>query len=231
MMAPLKTADIDVFIVLDPKYYTNKGQATLLQTLKTSLRKTYPKTPDIHPDGQAVTIEFSDFKVDVVPCFNRQGGGFLIPNQVTASWIETDPKKHIEIWSAANKWHDGQLIPLIKMLKGWNISRKIFKSFHLEVVALSVLSGVRIDSYHSGLRYVFDKAREKINFKLADPAGYNDDVAAHVSTTEAINRIVAALEVAYITANDAEVLAARGNMKVAFERWSTLLDGYFPSYG
>jgi small multidrug resistance pump len=33
----------------------------------------YPKTPDISRNGQAVMITFTDFKVDVVPAFYRNG--------------------------------------------------------------------------------------------------------------------------------------------------------------
>src|SRR5690606_1580384 len=53
MIAPLKEADVDIFIVLDPKYFyhydngQNGGQAGLLDLVKRTLRKTYTRTPDI----------------------------------------------------------------------------------------------------------------------------------------------------------------------------------------
>jgi hypothetical protein len=72
--------------------------------------------------------------------FYRQGGGFLIPNSITNSWLATDPKKHVELVTAANKTHNGDLVPLIKMIKGWNKKHSaFFRSFHLEVLALEVL--------------------------------------------------------------------------------------------
>jgi hypothetical protein len=73
MIAPLKGADLDIFIVLDPKYYEASGQAALLANVKKELRKTYTETPDISPNGQAVTIRFTDFKVDVITGFRRKG--------------------------------------------------------------------------------------------------------------------------------------------------------------
>lgn len=179
MISPLSEADIDIFVILDVKYFEQNGQAALLEKVKRVLRKTYTKTPDISPNGQAVTIVFTDFKVDVVPTFHRKGGGFLIPDSQRGVWIGTDPKKHIELWTAANKAHNNDFVPLIKILKSWNKSRDLLRSFHLEVLALSVLQGVTISSYPSGARFFFDKARDKIAKKLADPAGYNDDVAAH----------------------------------------------------
>lgn len=80
MISPLAKADIDIFVVLDPKYFEQSGQAALLDKVKRALRATYPKTPEISRNGQAVTITFTDFKVDVVPSFNRNGGGFLMPS-------------------------------------------------------------------------------------------------------------------------------------------------------
>ncbi len=82
MIAPLSDADVDIFAVLDVSYYhnyngQNGGQAGLLDLVKRTLRKTYTKTPDISRNGQAVTICFDDFRVDVVPAFYRQGGGLL----------------------------------------------------------------------------------------------------------------------------------------------------------
>lgn len=231
MIAPLSEADIDIFVVLDPKYFNASGHQSLLSKLEKALRKTYTKTPKISPSGQAVTITFTDFKVDVVPAFYRKGGGYLIPNASLGSWISTNPKKHIEIWTAANKVHGGNLVPLIKMIKAWNRSRGLLRSFHLEVLALTVLNGVTISSFPSGVRYVFDKARDKIKSKLADPAGYSDDVAAHIKTQAEMDNIIKRLSWAYERCLEAEQLAAAGRTEAAFEKWNLVFKGYFPAYG
>ncbi|MGY4282597.1 hypothetical protein ACVWXO_001817 [Bradyrhizobium sp. LM2.7] len=231
MIAPLSEADIDIFVLLDVKYFEQNGQAALLEKVKKVLRKTYTKTPDISPNGQAVTIVFTDFKVDVVPTFHRKGGGFLIPDSQRGVWIATDPKKHIELWTAANKTHNNDLVPLIKILKSWNKSRDLLRSFHLEVLALSVLGNVKISSFPSAARFFFDKARDKIAKKLPDPAGYNDDVAAHVNTQEAIDKILKRLNWAYETALAAEQLAGNGRIEAAFDKWSSIFKGYFPAHG
>jgi hypothetical protein len=171
---------------------------------------------------------FTDFKVDVVPAFHRKGGGYLIPNTSLGRWIGTDPKKHVELWTASNKAHNGDLVPLIKMVKGWNKSGDVFKSFHLETLVRHVLTGIRIDSYPSGLRYAFDKAREHIKAKLPDPAGYNDDVGAHVNTQAAMEKVIESLTYAYNVAVEAERL---GDTAAAFDKWRVLLKDYFPAYG
>ncbi|OJU08033.1 MAG: nucleotidyltransferase, partial [Caulobacterales bacterium 68-7] len=231
MIAPLSEADIDIFAILDPKHYAANGQAGLLNTVRSVLRKTYTQTPDIRPDGQAVTIRFSDFKVDVVSGFYRTGGGYLIPDSQLGRWISTDPKAHVDLWADSNKAHQGDLVPLLKMLKAWNQSRNVLRSFHLETLARDVLRGVTITDFPSGLRYIFDKARAKIHSKLADPAGYSDDVAAYLNTEAAMDNVVKRLDWAFQQARDAEADDAAGRTAKAFERWRLLLPNSFPAYG
>jgi predicted nucleotidyltransferase len=231
MIAPLKEADVDIFVVLDVKYYEEGGKKALLENVKRSLRRTYTKTPDIRPDGSAVTITFTDFKADVVPSFFRKGGGYLIPSLELNRWISTDPKKHVELWSASNKAHNGDLVPLIKMMKGWNKSRSLFKSFHLETIILAALDGVTITDYQSGMWFVFNKAIGMVQRKLADPAGYSDDVGAHVDTHAKIKLLVDRLTWARDRAWEAISLERSGNAAGAIDRWRLILPNHFPAYG
>lgn len=238
MIAPLKEADVDIFIVLSSDYFyrykdgLNGGQAGLLDLVKRTLRKTYTKTPDISRNGQAVTIQFTDFMVDVVPAFNRKGGGYLIPNSISKSWIPTDPKKHVELVSAENIAHSGDLVPLIKMIKGWNKnSGNFFNSFHLEVLALEILKGVKIADFPSGMRFFFDKGRELIPKKNLDPAGYGEDVGNYINTEEKIQEALTKFQLAYERAIKAEDYNRRGNTREAIEMWQKIFGDYFPSYG
>jgi hypothetical protein len=230
MIAPLKEADVDIFVVLKAKYWSVTNHATVLDLVKGVLKKTY-KTPDISRNGQAVTIRFDDFKVDVVPCFNRKDGGYLIPDSILKRWIPTDPTKHLDIWTEANAAHHEDFVPLLKMLKAWNRETDTMRSFHLETLALRVLTNITIDDFPSGVRYVFDKARELIPVKVADPAGYSDDVAAYVDTKDKIDEIVTALNLAHQRALDAESLAASGQIQAAFAKWRLIFGNYFPAYG
>jgi hypothetical protein len=230
MIAPLSTADVDVLIVLDPKYYATNNQGALLSAVMGTLKKEYPKTTKIKPDGQAVTITFTDFMVDVVPGFYRTGGGYLIPDTNVGRWISTDPKKHVELWTASNKAHNGSLVPLIKMMKCWNRANgDLFRSFHLEVLVRHVLIDVTITDYPSGARWVFDKMREKVWRKVADPAGYSDDVALYLAKSTA-DKMIAALDGAFRSAVTAENYAGMGYAKSAIEEWRSIFGDYFPAY-
>lgn len=232
MIAPLAEADIDILIVLDPEYHADNGQANLLDLVKRVLKNTYPRTPDISRNGQAVTIQFDDFAVDVVPAFYRKGGGYLIPNSARQAWIATDPKKHVEILSEANAKHNGYLVPLIKMVKGWNKNiNRHFHSFHLEISALQILDNVTISDFPSGVRYFFDKGRSYIRAKNPDPAGYGGDVGAYLNTDPKIEGAVSRFDTAYDRAIQAEDFERRGYIRSAIDMWGKIFDQYFPSYG
>lgn len=231
MIAPLKEADIDVFTVLDPSYYDKDGQARLLDKVRRVLLETYPRTPKISRNGQAVTITFADFIVDVVPAFHRAGGGYLIPNSIKNEWISTNPKVHVELMNEENSKHDGDLVPVVKMIKGWNRNiNYAFESFYLELSAIEILKNVTISNYPSGVRYVFDKGREGIKFKIKDPVEYGGLVNGlrNVSTvSEAVSRF----ETAYSRAIKAEQYERDGDTESAINGWGKIFGSYFPSYG
>lgn len=237
MIAPLSDADIDIFFVLDNQYYyhyqgQNGGQAGLLDYLKRTLKKTYTKTPDISRNGQAVTIRFDDFMIDVVPAFYRQGGGYLIPNSITQSWLSTDPKKHVELITSSNTAHDGDFIPLVKMIKSWNKNiQSHFHSFHLETLALSIFTNITISDYPSGARYFFDKGRTLISKQNPDPAGYGGDVGYYINNQDKIDEAVSRFQTAYDRAVKAEYYATLGQTNNAIGEWRKIFGNYFPAYG
>jgi hypothetical protein len=230
LIAPLSEADIDIFMVLDAGYFVSDEQANLLDRVKRVLQRTY-KTPKISRNGQAVTITFNDFLVDVVPAFTRKGGGYLIANSISETWVSTDPTVHINAIAKGNAAHDGDLVPLIKMIRAWN--RNIghaFVSFYLELITNEILTGVTISDFPSGLRYFFDKGRERIKTKVSDPAGFGGYINPldEVSTVaEAVSRF----ETAYSRAAKAESYAKNGYTSLAIDEWRKVFGDYFPAYG
>lgn len=231
MIAPLSEADIDIFVILNPSYCEEDGQANLLDRVKRVLLKTYTKTPKISRNGQAVTITFTDFIVDVVPAFYRKGGGFLIPNSIKKEWISTNPKTHVEIISNENDKHDGNLIPIVKMIKGWNKNiNHAFVSFYLELLAIKIFTKVTISDYPSGMRYFFEKGGEAIKYNVKDPVEYGGQINGldNVSTVE---EAVSRFETAYNRAKKAEEYERNGDTESAIGEWKKIFSNYFPSYG
>ena len=231
MISPLKEADVDIFLVLDASYYSENGQASLLDKVRQTLLKTYTKSPKISRNGQAVTITFTDFIVDVVPGFYRKGGGFLIPDSHLNKWIPTDPKIHVSHATNHNKTHNGDLVPLIKMMKGWNKNKGFpFVSFYLELICINILNNVTITDFPSGMRYLFDKGREKIKYKVTDPAGYGWQING-LRETKTVKEAISIFQEAYDISRQAEADAQRGQISQAISSWKRIFGRYMPSYG
>jgi len=231
MIGPLAKSDIDIFIVLNPTYYEKYKPAALLDRVRTVLLKTYTTTPKISRNGQAVTISFTDFEVDVVPCYNRQGGGFLIPNSKTETWISTNPPAHDTKTKEANKAHNGDIVPLIKMMRGWNREiNSAFSGFYLELMTIDILTNVKMTDFPSAARYVLDKGREKVKYKQADPAEYGNYVNP-LNNVTTVEDAVSRFTTAYNRAVKAEDFARNNKIEAAYGEWRKIFGGYFPAYG
>lgn len=231
MIAPLSAADIDIFVVLDTRYFHQYRPSGLLEHLRAVLRETYPSTPRISRNGQAVTITFSDFLVDVVPSFHRQGGGFLIGDMRSETWISTNPIVHNKLITDSNAAHNGALVPLIKMIKGWNRNKgDPFVGFYLELLSQSVLDGVCVTDFSSGIRFVLDKGRERVRHKIADPAGFGDQIGG-LNNVSTVHEALAKFEGSLRDAQRAEQLAAKGYIRQAIDEWRKVFGDFFPAYG
>jgi hypothetical protein len=231
MIAPLAQADVDIFVILDSSYWKSDGARALLDSVRRTLLKTYTSTPKISRNGRAVTITFTDFVVDVVPAFNRKGGGYLIPDSAINRWVGTNPTVHVEVVSASNKAHNGDLVPVLKMIKGWNREiNSAFRSFYLELAAVEIFSGVTLSSDSSAVRFFFDKGREKIKYKVSDPAGYGDQINP-LQSVNSMSDAISRFETAYSRAVLAEKYEREGKTSLAVTEWRKIFGGYFPAYG
>ena len=138
--------DVDIYFLLPAAVYHRyqahvwNGQSALLQEVKGVLTKTYPDT-DMSGDGQIVLVRFGGSSVEVVPAFQLQSGGYWICDtnnggsyKLTEPWAEA---AHID---AVDKATNGNLRPLIRMLKAWQDSCSVpIKSFQVELVAADFL--------------------------------------------------------------------------------------------
>jgi len=232
--------DIDLFIVFDStyakSYYPNKA-IKLVYDFKKLIRETYPSSP-LKADGQAVVVTFSDgFKMDIVPAFQRNDGGYLIPNAKNNSWIPTDPKQYNELLSQANQSLQERLKPIIKMLKCWNILwRNFLRSLHIEILALncfcdlSQLKCYPFVNYQEGLEILFKNVGSLINTPTYDPIVI-DKIDRYLDKQPLKRKILASL----FQRHHSQVTKAikyeyNGYHKDAIAMWKMLFKGYFPSY-
>lgn len=143
------TSDIDIVFVLPIifyyKYssYSSNGQSALLQTIKSSIIKTYPKT-EVGGDGQVVVVEFSDgMKFEVVPAFaSKNNQSFIYPDSNNGgSWSIMDPKTEILLFNQMNNECNGNLKKLCRMIREWNKENCVYlKGILIDVMCYRFLS-------------------------------------------------------------------------------------------
>jgi hypothetical protein len=202
-----------------------------LAKVKRVIDNAYSEATQSSRDGQAITIKFSDFMVDVVPAFNRQNGGYLIPDPRNKSWIQTDPKTHIQQWIESNKYHEGRLVPFIKMIKAWNRAHSWrFESFHLEAVVRQTFAYTKIVNYADASLHFFKNAYN--NITVADPAGYGGSLSGYLTGNPAVlTAVYTSLSSAAQKADEAIAFNSAGSNEKAIGKWGVIFGDFFPSYG
>ena len=151
-------------------------------------------------------------------------------NCVAGCWMAVDPKRHVEIWKLADRAHQGRLIPIMQMIKGWNNQHHgLLRAFHLETLVLRVLDNVEIADFPSGVRYVLGRMRTAVQGGIEDPAGLDHDLSAYLEPADRME-VVTDLETAFERAVEAERWEYQGKTWQAFVLWQLIFGDYFPIY-
>lgn len=100
--------------------YTSNGQSALLQSVKSSIEKTYSST-NIRADGQVIGVPFNDgINFEVVPGFINKDGGYTYPDANNGGkWRTTNPRAEIEAIRQRNAECNGNLVLLCRMMRAW----------------------------------------------------------------------------------------------------------------
>lgn len=120
------TSDVDMIFQLPystyKQYddYVGNGQSSLLQAVRTSVKKTYSVT-SIGADGQVVEVPFDDgITFELLPGFIHDDGSFTYPDSnAGGSWKKTNPKPEIEAIRTRNSTCNNNLVPLCRMMRAW----------------------------------------------------------------------------------------------------------------
>jgi predicted nucleotidyltransferase len=187
-------SDIDLFVVLDYSkhgadyYHGYNSEQNALQRFHTILKEYYSNTP-IRKDHPATHLDFSTYGFDVIPAFNRTGGGYKIPAPAGSGWISTNPQAHADRTTAMNKETGGCFGPLVKMFKSWNRSHfDKLTGFHLEMALADAWPAsstwpsyttqrVTYGSYGDAVTAMFPALSAKLANYTQDPVGVGRNCA------------------------------------------------------
>lgn len=229
-----KLRDVDIFLVIDPDGehagLRDRTPADALNQLRQVLTTKWPSTS---VDVFACVVPFGPddevMSFDVVPAFKRPGGGYMIPDITSGEWIATNPKRHHEMTTAANKACSERWVPLVKMIKGANRESgdPISPSFLLEVMALDLISGPML-SYQHEFAVFCNRAADNALRDWPDPARLGPAVNRGLSTS-ARQRVADAFLAWANIAEEAIDLEADGSATAAIAEWKKLFGRRMPA--
>jgi hypothetical protein len=228
-----KLKDVDIFAVVDPKgdqaHLRQWGPSAVLADLQVILDRKYPGSVSV--DVFACVIAFGTEDImsfEVVPAFDRVGGGYEIPDITSGGWVSTDPSKHAEATTAKNAECDGKWVPFVKMMKGINreAGEPINPSFLIEVMALDLV-WPPFGRYQDEIAGFCATAVDQVSDDWADPAGLGPAVNRGVFAWE---REQAAKELRrwQHVAEAAIDLEDAGSERAAVEKWRELFGSRMP---
>lgn len=228
-----KLKDVDVFVVVsadgEQGHFRDEVPANVLQALLTILQA---KWESAYIDGMAVVIPYGDddevMSIEVVPAFDREGGGYHIPDPQAGTWIDTNPKKHHEASTKKNGECDEKYVPLVKMIKAVNreLGEPVAPSFLLEVIAMNIVSPP-VGRYGDEIIAFLATAADRIHEPWPDPAGIGPDVNTQMSHSERENA-AARLREAQDIAENAVDLQDDGQERAAVEEWRRIFGNRMP---
>ncbi|MDT4995302.1 MAG: hypothetical protein QOC94_2759 [Actinoplanes sp.] len=228
-----KLKDVDIFFVID----STGADADLrdltpdqaLQRIADILKKKYTT---VTIGRRSCTIEFDTeeeiVSFDIVPAFDRDGGGYVIPDRISGQWVGTDPTVHAAKATAKNAACDGKWIPFVKMVKGYNreAGKPVRPSFLLEVMALDLVKEP-FGRYQDEMRWFLASAADRITDVWPDPAGLGPDVNSSMTSAEK-QQAATALREALAIAETAIRLEDDGHERAAVEEWRKLFGWRMP---
>ena len=231
-------ADVPISAFSDENRYVNSTR--VLNKFKSSLANisSYGSS-EIKRNGVAVVLNLIsyDWSFDIVPGFavgDGQGNiiHYVIPDG-NGDWTRTDPRRDQTIVTLANQYHNGHLLPLIRLIKYWNAYSFVapkMTSYHLETMLINGFKNSSpMSSIRRNIRYAFGALSKQIDMSCPDLKGLgpNLDTGSHSDTREKIRR--AALEMGVISHYAVEMEDV-GKHKEAIELWQRVFPR-FPDYG
>lgn len=115
-------SDLDMVYIL-PATYENDfrkegGARKALEHVKAAILERYART-QVSIDHLVVVVQFSDYKFEVQPCFEREDGSFDFPDTYADTWKKTNPRAEIEAMSVLDETTSGNARKLSRLVRAW----------------------------------------------------------------------------------------------------------------
>ena len=223
----------------DGDYYLNSTK--VLNKIKSSLSQVqYYRNSDVKRNGVAVVLDLTSYPwvFDIVPAFpvdNGLGGvaHYLIPDG-NGKWMRTDPRIDQATITIANQTHNGNLLPLMRIMKYWNThhyaTRKL-SSYYLETLLITAFRYYpAITSLRLGKLTAFQQLATLVMGSCPDPKGLGPNLDASVPWETKVKVQEQANQMAQ-NARYALNYEQQSNDAEAVKWWKFIFYPDFPTYG
>lgn len=234
-------SDVDLFVVFARdearKWSPDLNSGTLVRRVRNDLQSRYSAT-SVRRDGQAVVVRFQQgtHSIDVVPaifdCFTQGSRApvYLIPDG-EGGWLQTSPELHRRYLEQRHETSGRKLKQLIRLMKWWSRSRfstKALKSSYIEHFLAECPIHVGV-SYQDLLADCLDRFVKHNCDPLHDPTGISRRCLHAGQTDNQEDSFLDAAEMGRRRAVAALEAEARGNMRLALNKWKLVFNGRFPA--
>ena len=226
--------DIDILVPLSYPHYKdtyNHDPQAFLYMVRDALNTKFGSTT-VSSKKVAVKLDFSTIAVDVVPCFKRQGGGYLMPSG-SGNWKATNPPFHTNLMKEANVQHSDKLRPLVKLMKFWNITNgHHLSSLHVELMTERMWRGVDFGErlYSTLVRDSLKAMPGWLGNSFSDPWEFGSAIDFDLSGDERA-KVIRMLTEDAERSRKAEEYRVNGHVEEAFSCWEIIYNHEFPVYG
>lgn len=166
--------DVDLFALLNESEWSDeygnlpKPQAVLTK-IKNKLNSISHYKDKVTQDRPCVTVTLNSINFDILPSFEQNNGGYLIPNYDLQSWTYSYPKQLTNNLNDCNRNNGYNIKDVVKAIKYWNReNKKLIPSFQIEESLISYFNIHNFVNYEQAIRLWFNNAEyylEKAKFK------------------------------------------------------------------
>ena len=163
--------DVDViFKIPKDEFEKYKNQeswpSNLLTRVKNTLKKTYSTTDNIKNRTKVVLVDFTTFKVEVLPALEQEDWKFTIPNSWEGEdWqVDFDPKLEVNNFYQSNKDTKWLTRNLIKIIKKWKDEKSwvVIKSYIIDSYVIDFLNWYSFVNYAQLISDFFEYLYSKL---------------------------------------------------------------------
>tara|TARA_R110000744_G_scaffold92118_2_gene178551 strand:+ start:6540 stop:7472 length:933 start_codon:yes stop_codon:yes gene_type:complete len=182
-------SDVDALLVFDKSSLEGKSPTEVRTLIGKLIQERLPKT-EVKIGSQAITINFHDIKIQVLPAA-KYYDGYRISDESGQTWANVKPKEFASKLTAVNRQLGGKLVPTIKLVKSIIAQSPSSKmsGYQAESLAIDVFKNYKGDSNtKSMLKHFFKDASGKILNPIKDSAGTKISVDADLGSANSLKR-------------------------------------------